>query len=206
MLKFSLRGLQRSKCCLHHILVICLTVVLKVAMTVLISLYFWTFWPKWLNFLQSFQKRFGLWPKKQPEAASIPWVFVVSEQMNRSWLYKRLWCLLFNLKHATVFLTMAFMYFTIHHDQCALLQRGWRAEFMQPYLIWKWSRKLWWISPCKFSLCLVFAHREHKITALRVTCIKSALLRVFFWHKLVSLFFTSLGWVVTKVALLCSLI
>jgi len=35
----------------------------KLAITVLISLHFQTFWPKWLNFFLSFQKRFGLWPK-----------------------------------------------------------------------------------------------------------------------------------------------
>jgi len=31
---------------------------------VFFSLYFQTFWPKWFNFFRSFQKRFGLWPKK----------------------------------------------------------------------------------------------------------------------------------------------
>ena len=46
--------------------VICLTVILKLAVTVFISLYLQTFWPKWLNFFWSFQKRFGLWPKKWP--------------------------------------------------------------------------------------------------------------------------------------------
>ena len=28
------------------------------------SLYFQTFWPKWLDFFRSFQKRFSLWPRK----------------------------------------------------------------------------------------------------------------------------------------------
>jgi len=46
-----------------NISVICLTVVLKLTITVFFSLYFQTFWPKWLNFFRSFQKRFGLWPK-----------------------------------------------------------------------------------------------------------------------------------------------
>jgi len=32
--------------------------------TVLVSLYFQTFWPKWFNFFRSFQNHFGLWPKK----------------------------------------------------------------------------------------------------------------------------------------------
>ena len=36
--------------------VICLIVVLKLAVTVFISLYFQIFWPKWLNFCRSFQK------------------------------------------------------------------------------------------------------------------------------------------------------
>jgi len=44
--------------------VICLTVVLKLAVTVFTSLYFQTFWPKLLNFFQPFRKHFGLWPKK----------------------------------------------------------------------------------------------------------------------------------------------
>jgi len=39
--------------------------VLKLAVTVFFSLYFQTFWRKWLNFIRSFQKHFGLWPKKQ---------------------------------------------------------------------------------------------------------------------------------------------
>ena len=50
--------------CHWNISVICLTVVLNLAITVFFSLYFQTFWPKWLNFFRSFQKRFGLWPKK----------------------------------------------------------------------------------------------------------------------------------------------
>jgi len=36
--------------------VICLTVVLKLAVTVFISPYFQTFWPNWLNFFRSFKK------------------------------------------------------------------------------------------------------------------------------------------------------
>jgi len=43
--------------------VICLTAVSKLAVTVFFSLYFQTFWPKWLNFFRSFQNHFGLWPK-----------------------------------------------------------------------------------------------------------------------------------------------
>jgi len=46
-----------------NISVVCLTVVLKLTKTVLFCLYFQMFWPKWLNFFRSFQKRFGLWPK-----------------------------------------------------------------------------------------------------------------------------------------------
>ena len=46
------------------ILVICLTGVSKLATTVFISLYILTFWLKLLNFFQSFQKHFSLWPKK----------------------------------------------------------------------------------------------------------------------------------------------
>jgi len=48
-----------------NISVICLTVVSKVAVAVFINLYFQIFWPKWLYFFRSFQKCFGLWPKKQ---------------------------------------------------------------------------------------------------------------------------------------------
>jgi len=40
------------------------SVVLKLTRTVLFSLSFQTFWPKLLNSFRSFQKRFGLWPKK----------------------------------------------------------------------------------------------------------------------------------------------
>jgi len=36
----------------------------KLAVTVPIGLCFQTFWSKWLNFFRSFQKCFGLWPKK----------------------------------------------------------------------------------------------------------------------------------------------
>jgi len=46
------------------IAVICLRVVLKLAVALFISLYFQTFWSKWLNFFRSFQKHFGVWPKK----------------------------------------------------------------------------------------------------------------------------------------------
>jgi len=46
------------------ILVICLTVVSKLAVIVFIGLYFQTLWPKWFIFVRSFQKYFGLWPKK----------------------------------------------------------------------------------------------------------------------------------------------
>ena len=50
--------------------VICLAVVSKLTVTMFIILYFQTFWLKWLDFFQSFQKHFGLWPKK-------PWCEVV---------------------------------------------------------------------------------------------------------------------------------
>ena len=47
-----------------NISVICLTVAVTLAVAVFFSLYFQTFWPKWLNCFWSFQKHFGLWPKK----------------------------------------------------------------------------------------------------------------------------------------------
>ena len=47
-----------------NISVICFTILLKLTITVFFSLYFQRFWPKWLNFFPSFQKRFDLWPKK----------------------------------------------------------------------------------------------------------------------------------------------
>jgi len=52
---------------LWDISVICLTVVLKLAVAAFTSLCFQAFWPKWLNFFRSFQKHFGLWPKKRPK-------------------------------------------------------------------------------------------------------------------------------------------
>ena len=54
------------------ILVICLTVVFKLAVAVFISLNFQTFWPKWLNFFRSFWKNFGIWPKNT-QAATLNW-------------------------------------------------------------------------------------------------------------------------------------
>jgi len=54
-----------------NISVICLTVVLKLTITVFFSLYFETFWPKWLNFFRSFQKRSGLWPKNNSAQWSV---------------------------------------------------------------------------------------------------------------------------------------
>ena len=54
--------LQRHFC--HwNVSIIYLTVVSKLPITVFISLYFQTFWPKW-HFFRTFRKRFGLWPKK----------------------------------------------------------------------------------------------------------------------------------------------
>jgi len=47
--------------------VICLVIVLKLAVTMLTSLYFRTLWSNWLNFFRSFQKNFGLWPKKKTQ-------------------------------------------------------------------------------------------------------------------------------------------
>jgi len=41
-------------------------ICIKLAVTVFVSQCFQPFWPKWLNFFRSFQKHFGLWPKKQP--------------------------------------------------------------------------------------------------------------------------------------------
>jgi len=57
----------------RDILVICLTVVLKLAVAVLISLYFQTFRPKWLNFFRSFQKHFGQSPNQVPTPQSVRW-------------------------------------------------------------------------------------------------------------------------------------
>ena len=48
-----------------NISVICFIVVLKLTVAVFISLYFQTFWLKWLNFFWSFQNRFGISPKKK---------------------------------------------------------------------------------------------------------------------------------------------
>ena len=66
MLFFSLRRFVFlvSHFGLWNISAICLRVVLKLTATMFITLYFQTFWPKLLNFFQSFQKHFGLWPKK----------------------------------------------------------------------------------------------------------------------------------------------
>ena len=47
---------------------ICLTVTLKLAIAVFISLYFQSFWPKWPNFFRPFQKNYCLWPKKPARA------------------------------------------------------------------------------------------------------------------------------------------
>jgi len=44
--------------------VICLTVVLKLVLKVFISLYFQTFWPKWLNFFGHF-KKISVYDRKQ---------------------------------------------------------------------------------------------------------------------------------------------
>ena len=46
-----------------NIPVICVTLVLKLTLKVSFSLYFQTFWPKWLTFFQSFQSHFSLWSK-----------------------------------------------------------------------------------------------------------------------------------------------
>jgi len=61
---FLFAEIFRSISC-WDISVICLTVVLRLTITVFISLYFQAFRPKWLNFFRSSQKHFGLWPKKQ---------------------------------------------------------------------------------------------------------------------------------------------
>jgi len=60
---FSLRNLGH-----RDISVICLTVVWKLAATMFISLYFQTFWPKWLNFFRSFQKTFRSMTEENPES------------------------------------------------------------------------------------------------------------------------------------------
>jgi len=44
----------------QDISVTCTIVVMKLAVTLFISLYFW---PNWYNFIQSFEKIFSLWPK-----------------------------------------------------------------------------------------------------------------------------------------------
>ena len=80
--------------------VICVTVVSKLAVKVFISLYFQTFWPKWLDFFRSFQKRFGPWPKKRNQA---PAHTIPTKLEIRSTLYHvRIWCLVSSepgLKH-----------------------------------------------------------------------------------------------------------
>jgi len=48
---------------------------IKTRRTVFIYLYFQTFWPKWLNFFQSFQKGFGLWPKKRTWAVAADGIY-----------------------------------------------------------------------------------------------------------------------------------
>ena len=50
--------------------VICLIVVLKLAVTVCIALYFEKLWPNWLNFFRSFKKNFSLWPKIDRKSAN----------------------------------------------------------------------------------------------------------------------------------------
>ena len=70
-----------------NISVVCVTVVFKLAVTVFISLYFWTFWPKWQLFW-SFQKHFSLWQKKAPgcHLSGPPWnVGVVKDDIPRFW-------------------------------------------------------------------------------------------------------------------------
>jgi len=53
------------------ILVICLTVVSKLAITMFISLYFQTFWPKWLNFFSHFKNILvSMIEKKQKKSSS----------------------------------------------------------------------------------------------------------------------------------------
>ena len=60
------RGTHVPPLCFFHwdILVICLTIISKLAVTVFVSLYFHRFWPKCHNFFRSFQKHFDPWPKK----------------------------------------------------------------------------------------------------------------------------------------------
>jgi len=81
-----------------NISVICLAVVLKLAITVFFSLYLQTFWPKWLNFFQSFQKRFGLWLKndqRNRENTHIFWTENILQFVHRK-------NLLLNLLKSTV--------------------------------------------------------------------------------------------------------
>jgi len=53
---------------------------------VFFSLYFQRFWPKWLNFFLSFQKRFGIWLKKHPGAAIAGEKFGISGNLSNSGL------------------------------------------------------------------------------------------------------------------------
>ena len=51
--------------------VICLILVSKLAITVFISLYFQTFWPKWPNFFRSFGKTFRSMTEKWPKTTQL---------------------------------------------------------------------------------------------------------------------------------------
>ena len=67
-----------------NILVICLTVVLKLAIALFISLNFQTLWPNSHIFFQSLQKHFSLWPKKKQVyvwTAATPWDWFLGSLM-----------------------------------------------------------------------------------------------------------------------------
>ena len=60
-----------------NISVICLTIVLKLTVTVFFNLYIQTLWPKWLNMFRSFQRRFGVWPQTTELNAFVCYVLVI---------------------------------------------------------------------------------------------------------------------------------
>ena len=60
-----------------NISVICLTLVLKLAITVFFSPYLQTFWANWLKYFQSFQNHFGLWLENdRKKAGNARWKFL----------------------------------------------------------------------------------------------------------------------------------
>ena len=65
LILFFFADTYRSFFC-WDISVICLTVLSKLIITVFISVYFQTFWPKWLNFFSVISKMFRSMTEKEP--------------------------------------------------------------------------------------------------------------------------------------------